>query len=278
MTTLSSDSTDTTHLPFFPPAHQRALYALEEQFYVLLDSFEGPLDLLLFLVRKNRVAIEDLPIVIITRQYLAYLELMGELNLTVASEYLVMAATLIQIKSRVLLQQQIVDEDDGAEEGEDPRGEIIARLKSYELYKKGAEYLAGQPLSGWDTFSPPAESAVQEAIGEGGEGGTVAEERYAVSLSDLLAAFLQLCERQKERQEKLEITQELVDLDDIFQQVSQVLGEQSSIPFAQLVELLHADRPFLVSLFFALLEMSRQKRVVLAQESPLQPLTIHAGT
>jgi len=262
---------------FFPPAHQRALYAvLEEQFYVLLDSFEGPLDLLLFLVKKNRVAIENLPVVSITRQYLAYLELMEEMNLSIASEYLLMAATLIQIKSRILLRQQIDDEDAADELGEDPREEIIARLQAYELYRKGAEYLAQQPLNGWDCFSP-AETGLVNLLDDENQADLPAEERYDVSLNDLLAAFLQLHERRKADQERYEITHDLINIDEICSRVSETLKRQPAVSFAELVERFSADIPLVVLLFFALLEMVRQKRVVINQEAPLEPLIITAG-
>jgi len=262
---------------FFPPAHQRALYAvLEEQFYVLLDSFEGPLDLLLFLVKKNRVAIENLPVVSITRQYLAYLELMEEMNLSIASEYLLMAATLIQIKSRILLRQQIDDEDAADELGEDPREEIIARLQAYELYKKGAEYLARQPLNGWDCFSP-GETGLVNLLDDENQADSSADERYDISLNDLLTAFLQLYERRKADQEHYEITHDLINIDEICSRVSETLSRQAVVSFSELVERFSADTPLLIILFLALLEMVRQKRVVINQEAPLEPLIIIAG-
>jgi len=260
---------------FFPPAHERALYAvLEEQFYVLLDSFEGPLDLLLFLVKKNRVAIEDLPIVSITRQYLAYLELMEEMNLSIASEYLLMAATLIHIKSRILLRQQVSEEEFPDEQVEDPREEIIARLRAYELYKKGAEYLSRQPLNGWDCFSPE-ETGLQTLLDD--DIHDDAAEQYDVSLNDLLAAFLQLYERRKAEQEHYEINRELIDIDEICSRVSETLSRQPAVSFTELVERFSADTPLVVILFFALLEMARQKRIAIRQEAPLEPLVITAG-
>ncbi len=262
---------------FFPPAYQRGLYAvLEEQFYVLLDSFEGPLDLLLFLVKKNRVAIEDLPVVSITRQYLAYLELMEEMNLSIASEYLLMAATLIQIKSRILLRQQLDDEDSEDEQGEDPREEIIARLQAYELYKKGAEYLARQPLNGWDCFSP-VETDLQNFPDDETQIDLSADERYAVSLNDLLTAFLQLYERRRASRDHYEISRELIDIDEICSRVSETLSHQAAVSFEELVERFGADTTLVVIIFFALLEMVRQKRVVINQKAPFEPLVITAG-
>ncbi|MBW1645623.1 MAG: segregation/condensation protein A [Deltaproteobacteria bacterium] len=272
-----TDNSGSSAASFFPPVHQH-LYALEEQFYVLLDSFEGPLDLLLFLVRKNRVAIEDLPIITVTRQYLAYLELMEEFNLSIASEYLVMAATLIQIKSRVLLRRQDAEEEDVQEPGDDPREEIIARLRAYELYKKGADYLGKQPLTGWDCFPPaPRQDPELAAAGSDGADSLAGEmvERYAVDLNDLLTAFLQLCERQKELQERLEIIHDTVDLRELCQRVEKTLTRYAPIEFSHLASRLHADRSLVVAVFFALLEMGRQQRLSLHQEEPLAALVIH---
>ncbi len=262
---------------FFPPAHQRALYAvLEEQFYVLLDSFEGPLDLLLFLVKKNRVAIENIPIISIARQYLAYLELMEEMNLSIASEYLLMAATLIQIKSRILLRQQLDDEGAEDEQGEDPREEIIARLQAYELYKKGAKYLAQQPLNGWDCFSPE-ETDLQNLLEDEAQIDVSLEEQYAVSLSDLLTAFLQLYERRRASQERYEINRDLINMDEIYNRVNETLSRQATVRFSELVERFSADTSLLVVLFLALLELTRQKRVTINQEAPFEPLLITGG-
>lgn len=261
---------------FFPPAYQRGLYAvLEEQFYVLLDSFEGPLDLLLFLVKKNRVAIEDLPVVSITRQYLAYLELMEEMNLSIASEYLLMAATLIQIKSRILLRQQLDHEDSDDDQGEDPREEIIARLRAYELYKKGAEYLARQPLNGWDCFSP-VETDPQNLL-DNETHDLSAAERYDVSLNDLLTAYLQLYERRRAGREHYEISRELIDIDEICNRVSETLSHRAAVSFEDLLERFGADTTLVVIIFFALLEMVRQKRITINQKAPFEPLLITAG-
>lgn len=118
---------------------------------VQIEAFEGPLDLLLHLIRKNEVDIYDIPIAAITRQYLEYLELMKELNLDVAGEFLVMASTLIQIKSKLLLPVQ-VDEDRGEEEEEDPRAELVRRLLEYQKYKAAAQQLETLPLLGRDAF------------------------------------------------------------------------------------------------------------------------------
>ena len=126
-------------------AGQLDLYRIE------LDSFQGPLDLLLHLIKKNELDIYDIPIAEITRQYVNYLEVMSELNLDVASEFLVMASTLIHLKSRMLL--PVDEEEEEEEEGEDPREELIRRLLEYQKYKKAAEELGSRPALGRDVFA-----------------------------------------------------------------------------------------------------------------------------
>ena len=113
---------------------------LEESYQVKLDSFTGPLDLLLHLIRKNEINIYDIPIALITRQYLEYIHFMKDLNLSLAGEFLVMAATLVQIKSRMLLPKEEVEALE-EEEGEDPRHELVRRLVEYQQYKEAAEHL-----------------------------------------------------------------------------------------------------------------------------------------
>ena len=144
---------------------------------VKLPLFEGPLDLLLHLIRQNEVEIVDIPIAKIGEQYLAYIEMMEELNIDVAGEYLLMAATLALIKSRMLLPREL--EADG--EGEvDPRAELVARLLEYQRYKEAAEALSGRRLLGRDVYraeSPGPEPVPQE------------QREIEVGLFDLLEAF-----------------------------------------------------------------------------------------
>lgn len=124
----------------------------DEHYIVKLDVFEGPLDLLLHLIRKHELDIFDIPIAFITQKYLDYLELMKELNLDLAAEYLEMAATLAFIKSKMLLPAEPDDEEDLGEDGPDPREELVRRLLEYQKYKTAAEQLASRPMLGRDTF------------------------------------------------------------------------------------------------------------------------------
>ena len=144
---------------------------------VKLSVFEGPLDLLLHLIRLNEVDITDIPIALIAEQYLEYLDLMRELNLDVAGEYLLMAATLAWIKSRMLLPPVEGEEE---EEGADPRAELIARLLEYQRFKEAAEELRERQILGRDVF---------EARGSSLEGTPEAEREIEVGMIQLLEAF-----------------------------------------------------------------------------------------
>ena len=118
---------------------------------IKLDIFEGPLDLLLYLIRKNEIDIYNIPIALITEQYLSYLDMMRSLNLDLAGEYLVLASTLIHIKSKMLLPP--VEGDDEEEEGEDPRAELVQQLLEYQAFKEAALRLEDRPLLERDVFT-----------------------------------------------------------------------------------------------------------------------------
>ena len=124
------------------------LYIPPDALEVFLEAFEGPLDLLLYLIKRQNLDILDIPVAEITRQYMEYIALMDELRLEVAAEYLVMAAMLAEIKSRLLLPRPV--EADADEE--DPRAELIRRLQEYERYKQAAEEIDALPRTGRDTF------------------------------------------------------------------------------------------------------------------------------
>jgi segregation and condensation protein A len=135
------------------PEAPEAPEALDPNFRIELPNFEGPLDLLLHLIRKHELDILDLPISFITDKYLEYLGLMGNLNLDVASEYLVMAATLAHIKSKMLLPRPPADQEDDEVDQLDPRAELIRRLLEYQKYKTVARDLGDRAIAGRDVFS-----------------------------------------------------------------------------------------------------------------------------
>ncbi|MGN6451559.1 MAG: segregation and condensation protein A, partial [Steroidobacteraceae bacterium] len=131
----------------------RDLYIPPQALEVFLEAFEGPLDLLLYLIRRQNLDILDIPLAEITRQYMQYIELMQELQLELAGEYLVMAATLAEIKSRMLLPRPKLAEDSE----EDPRAELVRRLQEYERYKRAAEQIDALPRLERDVWSVSAE-------------------------------------------------------------------------------------------------------------------------
>src|SRR6187551_289377 len=156
---------------------------------VRLANFEGPLDLLLHLIKKNELNVYDIPIALVTRQYLDYLDLMSELNLDVAGEFLVMAATLIHVKSRMLLPRPDPTQEDPEE---DPREALIRRLVEHQRFKAAAELLHEKEIQRSAQWGRPDER-VSEAIGE------APEPEIDVDLFSLMTAFRQVIERAKQR-------------------------------------------------------------------------------
>src|SRR5438105_4152504 len=133
---------------------ETGLDSFEASYRIRLEQFEGPLDLLLHLIKKNEINIYDIPIAAITKQYLEYISLMKYLNLDVAGEFLVMAATLIHIKSRMLLPVEAGEEDE--DDGEDPRAELVRRLLEYKQFKEAAADLAERGQQWREIFGRPA--------------------------------------------------------------------------------------------------------------------------
>ena len=159
--------------------------ALEDAYRVQIEEFEGPLDLLLHLIKKNEVDIYNIPIAAITRQYLEYMELLKELNLDIAGEFLVMAATLLQIKSRMLLP---VESDEEDAELEDPRAELVRRLLEYQRYRDASYLLSSRNLLGRDVFARKFDSPEFALLEQ-------KEEPADVELFELIEAFQRVLAR-----------------------------------------------------------------------------------
>ncbi len=214
---------------------------------VKLPVFEGPLDLLLHLIRQNEVEITDIPIAEISRQYLQYLKLMRELNLDVAGEYLVMAATLALIKSRMLLPQEGEDEEG---EGLDPRADLIARLLEYERYKEVAEGLSKRRLLGRDVYS--ARSLGLAPVPEG-------EREIEVGLFELIDAFRLVLENASSGQVH-EVETETISVRDRMVFVMEQLEASDSLEFNRIFETGSGSIPsrtMIVATFLAILELAR---------------------
>lgn len=234
-----------------------------EQYPVRLEFFEGPLDLLLHLIRKHEVNVYDIPITAITQQYLDYLELMEELNLDVAGEFLVMAATLIHIKSRMLLPRPDPTQEDPEE---DPREALVRRLLEHQKFKAAAELLHERETlrsAQWTRADGP----IAEIAGE------APEPEIEVDLFSLISAFRAVVERAKQRP-KLYLPGEQMPIEDRIEQLLTRLSETEACGFEDLFEDMQT-RSGLIVTFLALLEMIRLKLVRVFQTGGTGPIRIY---
>jgi segregation and condensation protein A len=241
---------------------KRATHAATPPPPVKLEMYEGPLDLLLDLIRKQEINIYDIPIAKITKQYLDYLHLLEEMNIDVAGEFIFMAATLIYIKSRMLLP---VDPTVPAEDLEDPRTELVHRLLEHEQFKNAAQMLASKRMVEDAAWSQPGIGEFVEAEDEPG---------LAVSVFDLVAVFREIIERARKRPQ-LEIYREQVTVAQMVEHVKQVLLAN---PHPVRLDDLFAGyvaRQALVALLLALLEMVRLRAVILRQRELFAPIVVH---
>jgi segregation and condensation protein A len=227
---------------------------------IKLDVFEGPLDLLLHLVKKNEVEVTDVPTAAITEQYLGYLDMMEQLQLDVAGEYLVMAATLLLIKSRTLLP---TSEGDDEEEELDPRANLVRQLLEYQRYREAALELSERPLLNRDVFARPALDADSEELAElkVDDG----PPRVRATVWDLFEAFRRVLQKAKEDEAVHEVELERVSLRDRARLLLSTLRTARCIDF----ENLFADgatRLEIVVTFLALLELVRLRAVTATQE------------
>jgi len=239
--------------PSVPPKYDKPSEAGVE---VRLENFEGPLDLLLYLIRKNDLDVYDIPIASITHEYLAYLDLMKDLNLDTAGEFIVMASTLMQIKAQMLLPAP----DNPGEEGPDPRAELMSKLLEYQRYKEAASILSGWNERAKDTF-------FRRAAPE------FADEDYTLRAStlDLLSAFKKILEQAPRTAPP--IAGDEVPLEVRIQEVLAAVAEHGSISF----EALFAGRRRRIDLivtFMAILELIRLKEIVAQQAELFGPIQI----
>ena len=223
-----------------------------DAYRVKLDTFEGPLDLLLHLIRKNEMSIYDIPIAVITEQYLGYIGLMQELNLDVAGEFLVMAATLIHIKSRMLLPRPETAASDPAAD-EDPRESLVRRLLEHQKFKAAAGMLHERELERNAQYTRP-DSRVADAAGD------EYEPELEVDLFSLMSAFRGVLERLSRRPQVL-LPPEQISIQDRMHQLLEQLSETDACGFDDLFAGGDGSRPFMIVTFLALLEMIRLKLV-----------------
>lgn len=234
------------------------LYIPPEALEVFLDTFEGPLDLLLYLIRKQNINVLEIPMAELTRQYLGYVEMMRRTQLELAAEYLLMAAVLIEIKSRLLLPKPPAPL---GEEPKDPRAELVRRLLEYEQMKLAARMLDELPLAERDFatvrvwFDRVAATRLPE-----------------VSPDDLRAAWAGLVARARSNRHHLVSRQQL----SVRAEMSRMLKALEPSRYAEFTALFaaHADVPHLIVTFLALLELAREQLVAIAQAGPYAPIYV----
>ena len=233
------------------------LYIPPDALQVFLDAFEGPLDLLLYLIRRHSLDILDIPMAELTRQYMEYVEMMRATQLELAADYLLMAALLIEIKSRMLLPRPRQEEAGP----EDPRAELVRRLLEYERMKKAAFAISEIPVAGRD-FSL-VEVYIEQAL---------AERMPDVRVADLSEAWRSILARARMTAHH-KITREQLSVRSHMSRIMKALAGGNYIEFSQLFD---PDRgvPLLVVTFLALLELARESLVEFTQQSPFDPIYV----
>jgi segregation and condensation protein A len=245
--------------------HRADFESIPDAFAVKLDQFEGPLDLLLHLIKKNEVNIHDIPIAMITTQYLTAIALMEELNLDVAGEYLVMAATLIHIKSKMLLPRP--ETAAGVEEEqEDPRDALVRRLLEHQKFKAAAGLLHEREQWRSAQWQRP-DQRIAAIAGDG------LEPELEVDLFTLLSAFQAVVERAKHRPKVL-LPPEQMSVEARIDQLLERLSETQACGFDELFADAQ-DRGGLIVTFLALLEMIRLKLVRVFQAGSFGPIRVY---
>ncbi|MGH8315833.1 MAG: segregation and condensation protein A [Steroidobacterales bacterium] len=241
----------------------RDLYIPPQALEVFLEAFEGPLDLLLYLIRRQNLDILDIPIAEITRQYMRYIELMADLELELAGEYLVMAAMLAEIKSRMLLPRPA---DDAGDDEQDPRAQLVRRLQEYERYKKAAEDIDSLPRLERDQWIAHAEIVERKVV------------RLVpqVQLEEMLVAFKEVLARSQMfahhhvRREPLSVRERM----------SEILAALRASSFIEFVQLFRPEegRLGVTVTFIALLEMVREGLIDIVQAEPYAPLHVRPAS
>ena len=242
----------------------------EPKYHVRLPIFDGPLELLLHLIRKSEVEIYDIPIAEITKQYLDTLEILDDLNLNLAGEFLVMAATLIHIKSKMLLPPP---HEDGTEDEEshDPRAELVERLLEFERYKEAAQQLHQQEEIRSATWPRPESTVIDLATngthGTGGTNGVVSTDQadfVEVDLFELISAFREVVERVRQRADLI-FEREVISMEEMMERLETRLEIGTQVRFVDLFDEA-PDRPTLVVTFLAILELVRLRKLRIYQK------------
>lgn len=246
--------------PLIPPGVESTLP--EDAPLIQVSEFEGPLDLLLYLIRRDKIDIHDIPIAPITRRYMEYLELMRQLNLDVAGEFMVMAATLIHIKSKMLVPVDPTESSD--EEQEDPREALVQRLLEFQRYKEAAGVLHQQAQIRAATWTRP--DTVLPRFDDAGE------EMVEAGLFDLIAAFKEMLDRRKALLAH-EVESEGKSIEQAMDELVALVREGESLEFLELFARAETKGDMIVT-FLALLELIRLKRVKVYQRGVFGPIRV----
>ena len=253
--------------PEIPPEPALVPAVVEERsaanvYRVKLEAFEDPLDLLLHLIEEHELNVMDIPIAFVAKKYVEYITLMEELNIDVASEYLVMAATLTHIKSKMLLPVVPTDQEDEAELELDPRAELVRRLLEYQKYKHAAEQLSGNPVLGRDVFLRGVPAPNVEGVAP----------LTGLSLFKLLDAFQGVLSRAKTVVDHT-IDFERFSITDRINELSELLKTGGKVRFESLFDGIRGRADLIVT-FLAILEMTRLRLTRVEQDGPLAPIFI----
>ena len=262
---LALDSPEQTEMPFAmvhgEPVTQMPtdLYIPPQALEVFLEAFEGPLDLLLYLIRKQNLNILDIPLAAITKQYMSYIELMQDLQLELAGEYMVMAATLAEIKSRMLL-PRASEQGDG--EDADPRAELVRRLQEYERFKRAAENIDHLPRlerDTWVAIVEPETRRPSRALPQ------VALQEMILAFRDVVARAGMFAHHHIQR-ERLSVRERMSD----------ILSRLESTSFVEFAQLFRPEegRMGITVTFVAILELVREGLIDLVQAEPYAPLHV----
>ena len=231
---------------------------------VLLDEFEGPLDLLLHLIKESKVDIWDISIEDVTKQYLDYIHKMEELNLNIASEYLVMASELIEIKSKMLL-PRIKDEDDEEEEL-DPREALVKKLIEYEQYKKVTEDFKKLEQIRSEIYTKTPES-LKDYVDENTQ--VVVD----VTLDDMLEAFQKFLERKKFSQPlQTSVTKREISVEERTASIRGILSKRKKVDFTELFDVF--TKEYIVVTFLAILEMAKKQQLRITHEKTFSSIQV----
>jgi len=236
----------------------------QENYSVNLEIFQGPLDLLLYLIRKDEIDIYDIPIARITDQYMQYIEVMKILNLELAGEYILMAATLIRIKARLLLPR-----DESSDDEQDPREELVAALLEYKKFKEAGEILQEKRSLEERLFVP-------EGVGTGNNGGrkkTIVSD--TTTLFDLLTAFKEVLERIEEDR-LYEIDPEEATVEDRMEIIRELIQETDSATLPELFKDI-PSKLIAIMTFLAILEMVRTHQIMVRQSFPFSEVRVYKG-